>query len=73
LIEAARNELQWRGVAKRMLHVWGDGMAWLRSAGKQPQFKGLERTIEAAGLFAPEPAECAREVIGHSPCLTKRH
>jgi serine/threonine-protein kinase HipA len=72
LIEAARNEPQWRHVAKQMLHAWDEGMTSLRSLKKSPQFKGLKPAIEAAGFSAPEPAERAREVIGRSPLLGKR-
>jgi serine/threonine-protein kinase HipA len=72
LIEAARNEPQWHNVAKHMLHAWDDGMASLRSPKKSLQFKGLKPAIEAAGFSAPEPAERARKVIGHSPLLGKR-
>jgi serine/threonine-protein kinase HipA len=72
LIEAARNETQWHTVAKHMLHAWDDGMASLRSPKKSLKFEGLKPAIEAAGFSAPEPAERAREVIGHSPLLAKR-
>ncbi|HZZ04864.1 type II toxin-antitoxin system HipA family toxin [Paraburkholderia sp.] len=72
LIEAARNEPRWHNVAKHMLHAWDDGMASLRSPKKSLQFKGLKPAIEAAGFSAPEPAERAREVTGHSPLLGKR-
>ncbi|NPT46659.1 type II toxin-antitoxin system HipA family toxin [Paraburkholderia sp. 1N] len=72
LIEAARNEPQWHNVAKHMLHAWDDGMASLRSPKKSLQFKGLKPAIEAAVFSSPEPAERAREVIGHSPLLGKR-
>src|ERR1700760_274934 len=34
LIEAARNEPQWRMIAKQMLHAWDDGMTALRSPKK---------------------------------------
>ncbi|KXU86507.1 toxin HipA [Paraburkholderia monticola] len=73
LIEAARNEPQWRTVAKQMLHAWDDGMTALRSPKKNPQFKGLKPAIEAAGFSAAEPPERSREVIGHSPLLGRRH
>jgi serine/threonine-protein kinase HipA len=73
LIEAARNEPQWRTVAKQMLHAWDDGMTTLRSPKKSVQFKGLKPAIEAAGFSAPEPPERSREVIGHSPLLGRRN
>ncbi|WNC91784.1 hypothetical protein RI103_08380 [Paraburkholderia sp. FT54] len=44
-------------------------MASLRSPKKSLQFKRLKPAIEPAGFSAPEPAERAREVIGHSPLL----
>ncbi|MCC8405443.1 type II toxin-antitoxin system HipA family toxin [Paraburkholderia sp. MMS20-SJTN17] len=73
LIEAARNEPQWRTVAKQMLHAWDDGMTALRSPKKSLQFKGLKPAIEAAGFSAPEPPERSRQVIGHSPLLGRRN
>ncbi len=72
LIEAARNEPQWRTVAKQMLHAWDDGMTSLRSPKKSLQFSGLKPAIHAAGFSAPEPAERSRQVIGHSPLLGRR-
>ncbi|HEY3597401.1 MAG TPA: type II toxin-antitoxin system HipA family toxin [Paraburkholderia sp.] len=72
LIEAARNEPQWRGVAKQMLHAWNDGMESLRSPKKSVQFKSLTQAIEAAGFSAAQPAVRTREVIGRSPLLGKR-
>ncbi|EEA00911.1 HipA N-terminal domain protein [Burkholderia sp. H160] len=73
LIEAARNEPQWRTVAKQMLHAWDDGMTSLRSPKKSLQFRGLKPAIEAAGFSAPEPPDRSREVIGHSPLLGRRN
>ncbi|MGF6509617.1 type II toxin-antitoxin system HipA family toxin [Paraburkholderia sp. 32] len=72
LIEAARNEPQWRALAKQMLYAWDDGMTSLRSPKKSLQFRGLKPAIEAAGFSAPEPPERSREVIGHSPLLGRR-
>lgn len=72
VIEAAKNESQWRTVAKQMLHAWNEGMESLRSPKKSVQFKGLTTAIEAAGFSAAEPPERTREVIGHSPLLGKR-
>ena len=73
LIEAARNEPQWRMIAKQMLHAWDDGMSALRSPRKSPQFKGLKPALAAAGFSAAEPPERSREVIGHSPLLGRRN
>ena len=72
VIEAARNEPQWRGVAKQMLHAWNDGMESLRSPKKNVKLKGLSKAIEAAGFSAAQPPDPAREVIGRSPLLAKR-
>jgi serine/threonine-protein kinase HipA len=41
LIEAARNEPQWRHVAKQMLHAWDEGMTSFRSLKKKP---AIQRT-----------------------------
>jgi serine/threonine-protein kinase HipA len=72
VIEAARNEPQWRGVAKQMLHAWNDGMESLRSPKKNVKLKGLSKAIEAAGFSAAQPPGPAREVTGRSPLLAKR-
>jgi serine/threonine-protein kinase HipA len=72
LIEAAKNEPQWRGVAKQMLHAWNEGMESLRTPRKSIQFKSLKPVIEAAGFSAPEPPERSREIIGESPLLARR-
>jgi serine/threonine-protein kinase HipA len=72
LIEAAKNEPQWGGVAKQMLHAWNDGMESLRIPKKSILFKGLKSVIETAGFSAPEPPERSREIIGQSPLLGKR-
>jgi serine/threonine-protein kinase HipA len=72
LIQAAKNETQWRSVAKQMLHAWNDGMKSLRSPTKSVVFDGLTPAIEAAGFSDVEPPERPREVIGHSPLLGKR-
>jgi serine/threonine-protein kinase HipA len=72
VIEAAKNEPQWRDVAKQMLHAWNEGMESLRSPKKSVQFKGLTKAIEAAGFSAAEPPERPREVIGRSPLLASR-
>ena len=72
LIEVAKNEPQWRGVAKQMLHAWNEGMESLRTPRKSIQFKSLKPVIEATGFSAPEPPERSREIIGESPLLAKR-
>ena len=72
LIEAAKNEPQWRGVAKQMLHAWNEGMESLRTPKKGILSKSLKPVIEAAGFSAPEPPERSREIIGQSPLLAKR-
>jgi serine/threonine-protein kinase HipA len=72
LIEAAKNEPQWRGVAKQMLHAWNEGMESLRTPKKNVQFRSLQPAIEAAGFSAPEPPERSRAIIGQSPLLAKR-
>jgi serine/threonine-protein kinase HipA len=72
LIEASKNEPQWRGVPKQMLHAWNDGMESIRSPKKIVQFKSLKPVIEAARFSAPEPPERSREIVGRSPLLGKR-
>ena len=71
IIEAARNEPQWNGMAKQMLHAWNDGMASLRSPKRAALFNGLSSAVEAAGFSEPEPPDTSREVIGRSDLLAK--
>lgn len=71
IIEAARNEPQWNGIAKQMLHAWNDGMASLRSPKRAALFGGLSPAIEAAGFSEPEAPDTSREVIGRSELLAK--
>jgi serine/threonine-protein kinase HipA len=71
VIEAAKNEPQWRRVAKQMLHAWNDAMESLPAPKKGAQFKSPTPAIAAAGFSAAEPAERPREVIGRSPLLAK--
>ncbi|KLU20115.1 toxin HipA [Caballeronia mineralivorans PML1(12)] len=71
IIEAARNEPQWNGIAKQMLHVWNDGMASLRSPKRAALFTGLSPAIEAAGFSEPEAPDTFREIIGRSELLAK--
>jgi serine/threonine-protein kinase HipA len=71
IIEAARNEPQWNGIAKQMLHAWNDGMASLRSPKRTGLFSGLSSAIQAAGFSEPEPPDTSREEIGRSELLAK--
>ena len=42
VIEAAKNDLAWRDVAKHMVHAWNDGMESLRSSRSAPHLRGLD-------------------------------
>ena len=70
MIEAAKNEPRWHGIAKQMLHAWNEGMASARSARKDNKLKGLTRYIKAAGFSDPAPPE-RPQVIGRSELLGK--
>lgn len=71
LIEAARNETQWHGIAKQMLHAWNDGMESLRSPKRTAPLRKLSAAIEAAGFSEPEPPENDRVSIGRSELLAR--
>lgn len=71
IIEAARNEPRWRGIAKQMLHAWNDGMETLRAPARSTPTRGLSEAIEAAGFSDPEPPEKDRTLIGRSELLAK--
>lgn len=70
VIEAAKNELRWREVAKGMVHAWNDGMASLRSVHRESELKGLTADIEAAGFSDPSPPEPPART-GHSELLAR--
>lgn len=63
VIEAARNEPRWHGVAKQMLHAWNEGMSALRAPKKSAAFRGLDAVIAAAGFSGPEPPDPVRKTI----------
>lgn len=69
VIEAARNEPQWRGIAKQMVHAWNDGMESLRNGKRAVDRHGLAAAIEAAGFSDPTPPESGRKAIGRSELL----
>jgi serine/threonine-protein kinase HipA len=69
VIEAARNEQRWQGVATQMVHAWNDGMASLRSPKSLVAFRGLDEAIAQAGLSTPVRPENGREVMGRSEML----
>jgi serine/threonine-protein kinase HipA len=71
IIEAAKNESQWNGIAKQMLHAWNEGMASLRSPKRAELFSGLTSAINAAGFSEPEAPVTSREIIGRSELLAK--
>lgn len=71
VIEAAKNEPQWHGIAKQMVHAWNDGMESLRSPRPAAQFRGLTAAIEEAKFSDPEPPDTSRDVIGRSGLLAK--
>lgn len=71
VIEAARNESRWQGVAKQMVHAWNEGMASLRDPRQSLAFRGLDAAITAAAFSDPEPPE-PPPVIGRSELLGAR-
>ncbi len=71
VIEAAKNEPRWHGIAKQMLHAWNDGMSSLRSPRTGVEFRGLTQAIEAARFSEAEPAQTRREVVGRSELLPR--
>jgi serine/threonine-protein kinase HipA len=74
VIEAAKNEPNWRPIAKQMVHAWNEGMASLRDPKKSVAFRGLDSAIAASGFSKPEPPERTHVTIGRSELLPpKRH
>lgn len=68
VIEAAKNEPRWTGIATQMVHAWNDGMCALRSPKQEKQYKGLSQAIEASGFGPPEAAE-KQGALGRSELL----
>jgi serine/threonine-protein kinase HipA len=73
IIEAARNEPRWHGVAKQMLHAWNEGMASLRHPQASRDYKDLTPAILAAGFSDPDPPDRSGRVVGRSELLAKPH
>lgn len=71
VIEAAKNEPQWRNVAKNMVHAWNDGMSSLRSPKQTAQFRGLNAPIADAGFSDPESPVLSKEKLGASELLAR--
>jgi serine/threonine-protein kinase HipA len=71
IIQAAKNDARWRGIAKQMVHVWDDGMTSLRYVKGQPSRVTLTEDIDAAGFSDPLPPE-SPPVTGHSELLARR-
>lgn len=69
MVAAAKNEPQWRWIARQMLHAWNEGMASLRSAKPSTEFRTLSPIIESAGFSDADKPESARVVIGRSELL----
>jgi len=75
VIEAAKNEPQWHGIAKQMVHAWNEGINTLRSredAEDAEELTGLEAAIASAGFSDPEPPEPPPPPVGRSDLLAPR-
>ena len=72
VIEAAKNEPNWRPIAKQMVHAWNEGMASLRDPKKSVAFRGLDGAIAASGFSEPEPPEKIHVTIGRSELLAPK-
>ncbi len=70
IIQAAKNDARWLGIAKQMLHVWNDGMTSLRYVKGEPSRVTLTENINAAGFSDQLPPESA-PVTGHSELLAR--
>ena len=70
IIQAAKNDARWQEIAKRMLHVWNDGMTSLRHVKGKPAQVTLSEDIIAAGFSGPLPPESA-PAIGRSELLAE--
>lgn len=69
VIEAAKNEPQWRWIAKQMVHAWNDGMCGLRSSKLDARYRSLDAAISEAGYEAADTPLDTSRVIGRSEGL----
>jgi serine/threonine-protein kinase HipA len=67
--QAAKNDTQWRWIAKQMLHAWNDGMETLRSSKPATQLRQLTHIIEMTGFSDTDKPEHARQVFGRSDLM----
>ncbi|MNX80730.1 hypothetical protein D3C86_1123980 [compost metagenome] len=72
VIEAAKNEPQWRWIAKQMVHAWNDGMCGLRSSKLDARYRSLDAAISEAGYEAADAPVDTSRVIGRSEGLAAR-
>lgn len=72
VIEAAKNEPQWQGIAAQMLHAWNEGTNSLRSPKRGVVHRGLDEAIKEAGLPHPQPPEAPPPSVGRSELLAQR-
>ncbi|WP_438859558.1 type II toxin-antitoxin system HipA family toxin [Achromobacter spanius] len=72
VIEAAKNEPQWRWIAKQMVHAWNDGMCGLRSSKLDARYRSLDAAISEAGYEAADAPLDTSRVIGRSEGLAAR-
>jgi serine/threonine-protein kinase HipA len=70
IIQAAKNDTRWLGIAKQMLRVWNDGITSLRHVKGETSRITLTEDINAAGFSDPLPPESA-PVTGHSELLAR--
>lgn len=69
IIEMAKNEPQWRWIAKQMVHAWNDGMCSLRSSKLDARYRGLSAAIAEAGYEAADAPAKSLSVIGRSELI----
>lgn len=71
VIARARDRLEWRDVARNMVHAWNDGMEALRSVKPDASKRELTSSIDNAKFSEPDKPP-PREKHGHSPLLPRR-
>ncbi|MPS82032.1 MAG: type II toxin-antitoxin system HipA family toxin [Achromobacter sp.] len=69
VIEAAKNQPDWRWIAKQMVHAWNEGMCALRSAKLDSKYRSLDAAISEAGYSAADAPIDSSRVIGRSEGL----
>lgn len=72
MVEASKNEPQWRDMTKHMLHAWNDGMNALRQAKSGQETHGIEALLDEEGFSGIRKHKEDKASYGRSELLGGR-